>query len=63
MGCDGGEVEINAFETALVPAACAHPYIKGKLAALMSTLPDSEKLKAELSYRAFLVAGLGDTEK
>ena len=63
MGWDDGEVEIGAFETALVPAACPHPYIKGKLAALMSTLPDNESLKRELDYRAELVAGLDDTDK
>lgn len=58
MGWNGGEIELDAFETAFVPACCEGAYIEGRLTALCSTLPEREKLKNELGYRAENVAGL-----
>ncbi len=58
IGWDGGSVTLNPFETALIPASCQGAYIKGRLTALCSSLPEKEKLRAELGYRAENVAGL-----
>ena len=55
---DGGEATLNPFETALIPAAAKDVAIEGRLPALCSTLPEKEKLKTLLSYRAENVAGL-----
>ncbi len=58
MGWDGGEIELRPFETAFVPASCKGAYIRGRLTALCSGLPEREKLKEALGYRAENVAGL-----
>ena len=55
---DGGEMELQPFETAFVPANCPNPRVEGRLTVLCSTLPEQEKLRSELSYRAENVAGL-----
>ena len=56
MGWNGGQIEMNPFETALIPAACEGAYIEGRLTALCSSLPEQEKLRAALGYRAENVA-------
>ena len=58
LGWDGGEIMLNPFETALIPASEKTAYIEGRLPVMCSTLPDREKLRKELSYRAENVAGL-----
>ena len=60
MGWEGGEIELNPFETVFIPASCRGAYIRGRLTALLSTLPEQDKLRAELNYRAENVAGLTD---
>lgn len=58
LGWPGGEMALNAGESALVPAALAGVYVAGRGPVLMSTTPDAEKLRAQLGYRAENVAGL-----
>lgn len=53
-------LELNAFESVLVPAALENVVLEGDAKVLMSSLPDREKLRAELGYRAENVAGLMD---
>lgn len=53
-------LELNAFESVLVPAALENVVLEGDAKVLMSSLPDQEKLRAELGYRAENVAGLMD---
>lgn len=60
LGWDGGEMELMPFETALIPASLTSAWIEGRLPVLCSTLPNREKLRAELNYRAENVAGLMD---
>ena len=55
---EGGSMELNAFETAVIPANCKTACVEGRLPVLCSTLPDREALRAELGYRAENVAGL-----
>ena len=55
---DGGEWDLKPFETALIPAAATGVSIEGRLTALCSSLPEREKLREELGYRAENVAGL-----
>ncbi len=62
MGWNGGQIELNPFETALIPAACEGAYIEGRLTALCSSLPEQEKLRAALGYRAENVAGLNNID-
>ena len=45
MGCDENELELKPFETVLVPACCKNVWVKGRLNALVSTLPDIERLQ------------------
>ncbi len=58
IGWDGGEWMLKPFETALIPAAATGVYVEGRLTALCSSLPEQEKLRTELGYRAENVAGL-----
>lgn len=58
VGWDGGKMELKAFESAFIPACCEGAYIEGRLTALCSSLPEQEKLREELGYRAENVAGL-----
>ena len=53
-------MELNAFDSVLVPAALENVVIEGKTKVMMSSLPDREALRAELGYRAENVAGLMD---
>ena len=54
------EMTLNAFDSVLVPAALENVALAGETKVLMSSLPDREKLRAELGYRAENVAGLVD---
>ncbi len=58
MGWEGGQIELEPFETAFIPACCKNAYISGRLSALCSSLPEKEKLRAQLDYRSENVAGL-----
>jgi len=55
---NGGKMTLLPFETALVPAKCENVYVSGRLPVLMSGLPEQDKLRNELGYRAENVAGL-----
>lgn len=55
-----GELELNAFDSVLVPAALEGAALHGETKVLMSSLPAREALRAELGYRAENVAGLMD---
>lgn len=57
---EDGELELNAFDSVLVPAALENVAIEGETKVLMSSLPNREALRAELNYRAENVAGLMD---
>ena len=54
------QLTLNPFDSVLVPAALENVVLKGNTKVLMSSLPDREKLRAELGYRAENVAGLLD---
>ncbi len=51
-------LELNAFDSVLVPAALEGVCLEGDTKVLMSSLPDQSALAAELGYRAENVAGL-----
>ncbi len=51
-------LELDAFDSALVPAALEGVVLEGDAKVLMSSLSDQEALRAELGYRAENVAGL-----
>ena len=51
---------LNAFDTVLVPAGLEGVSLVGETKVLMSSLPDREKLREALGYRAENVAGLVD---
>ncbi len=51
-------MELNAFDSVLVPAALQDVVLEGQTKVLMSSLPDREALRRELGYRAENVAGL-----
>ncbi len=53
-------LELNAFDSVLVPAALEGAVLEGETKVLMSSLPDREALRKELGYRAENVAGLMD---
>lgn len=53
-------MDLNPFDSVLVPAALEDVALKGNTKVLMSSLPDREKLRAELGYRAENVSGLVD---
>ena len=53
-------LELEAFDSVVVPAALEGVRLEGSSKVLMSSLPDREKLRAELGYRAENVAGLCD---
>ena len=53
-------MELNAFDSVVIPAALEGVALEGDTKVLMSSLPDREKLRAELGYRAEDVAGLMD---
>lgn len=57
---EGDELELNAFESVLIPAALDGVILEGNTKVLMSSLPDQAALRAELGYRAENVAGLID---
>ncbi|MBO7385396.1 MAG: class I mannose-6-phosphate isomerase [Clostridia bacterium] len=59
VGWEGGEMELEPFSTALIPASCRGAYVEGRLPVMCSTLPEQEELRKELGYRAENVAGLG----
>ena len=52
------EMTLDAFDSVLVPAGLEGVVLEGDTKVLMSSLPDREKLIAELGYRAGNVAGL-----
>lgn len=51
-------LELNAFDSVVVPAQLEDVVLEGETKVLMSSLPDQEALRAELGYRAENVAGL-----
>ena len=51
-------LELNAFDSVVVPAQLEGVLLEGDTKVLMSSLPDQEALRAELGYRAENVAGL-----
>ena len=53
-------MELNAFDSVLIPAALEGAVLEGDTKVLMSSLPDQEKLSEELGYRAENVAGLAE---
>ena len=53
-------LELNVFDTVLVPADMDGVWLEGDAKILMSSLPRQEKLREELGYRAENVAGLMD---
>lgn len=53
-----GEMQLNPGDTCLIPAAMQGVKVCGRTTVLCSTTPDHEALKAQLGYRASLVAGL-----
>ena len=53
-----GEAELPSFQTAVIPAAMEDVRVEGQARLMMSSLPDREALRAELTYRADGVAGL-----
>ena len=53
-------LEISPFTTVVVPAALEGVSLKGDAKLLMASLPDRERLRRELGYRAENVAGLMD---
>ena len=53
-------LELNAFDSVVVPAELEGVSLEGDTKVLMSSLPNREKLRAELGYRAENVAGLMD---
>lgn len=53
-------LELNAFDTVMVPAALEGVVLEGDTKVLVSCLPDKESLREELNYRAENVAGLMD---
>lgn len=53
-------LELNPFDSVLVPAALEGVTVEGEVKLLMSSLPDRPALIAELGYRAENVAGLLD---
>lgn len=55
-----GEMELNGFDSVLIPAALEGVELEGNTKVLMSSLPDRETLARELGYRAEDVAGLTD---
>ncbi len=57
---EGGELILDAFNTALVPAALDGAVLEGNTKVLLSCLSDREALAKELDYRAENVAGLVD---
>lgn len=57
---DAESLELNPFDSVLIPAAMEGVVIEGNAKILMSCLPDKNALKAELDYRAENVAGLLD---
>ena len=59
MACDDDEeLELNAFDSVVVPAQLEGVELEGDTKVLMSSLPDQESLRAELGYRAENGAGL-----
>ncbi|MBR1821290.1 MAG: class I mannose-6-phosphate isomerase [Clostridia bacterium] len=52
------EMTLKAFDSVLVPAALEGVVLEGETKVLMSSLPDRERLREELGYRAENVAGL-----
>ena len=56
----GDSLELNAFDSVVVPAAMTDVTLVGDAKVLMSSLPNHEHLIAELGYRAENVAGLTD---
>ena len=57
---DGGELDLGMLDTVVIPAELQGVTVSGNTKILMSSLPDREKLRAELDYRAENVAGLMD---
>ncbi|MBQ8110033.1 MAG: class I mannose-6-phosphate isomerase [Clostridia bacterium] len=55
-----GEMELNGFDSVLVPAALEGVALEGNTKVLMSSLPNRPALIQELGYRAENVAGLTD---
>lgn len=53
-------LELEAFDTVVIPAALQGAALQGNTKVLMSSLPDREKLRSELGYRAENVFGLMD---
>lgn len=51
---------LDPFQTVVIPAALQDVSVRGNTKVLMSSLPDRERLRAELDYRAENVAGLMD---
>ena len=58
MAAEAGQLELNAFDSVVVPAQLEGVLLEGDTKVLMSSLPDQEALRAELGYRAENVAGL-----
>ena len=58
LSWDGGELDLGLLDTVVIPAGLRSAVIEGETKALMSSLPNQEKLRAELTYRAENVAGL-----
>ena len=52
------EMELNPFDSVVIPAALEGVVLEGDTKVMMSSLPDREALRAELGYRAENVAGL-----
>lgn len=57
---ENGELDLGMLDTAVIPAALEGLVIEGNTKVLVSSLPDRDKLRKELSYRAEDVAGLMD---
>ncbi len=55
---DGGKEALGMGESVLVPAECENVRLIGRAQAILSTIPNQEKLREELGARAANVAGL-----
>ena len=53
-------LSLKPFDSVVIPAALDGVTVEGRTKVLMSSLPDQEKLRSELGYRAENVAGLVD---
>lgn len=60
LSWEGGSLDLGLLDTVVIPAELKHVVVEGNTKVLMSSLPDQEKLRGELSYRAENVAGLTD---